>query len=325
MITIRGLKKNYGEKVILDIPKQDFKREGIYCIFGPNGAGKTTFLNILSFLDKPSSGTILCCGKPLFSIRQKIGYLREDPLLFNGSILSNINLGLKLRKIKDKNRVYKICEELGIEKIKDKSSDEVSYGELKRAALARAIVFEPEILLLDEPTANIDFSSIKIIEELLKRINKEKKTTIIFSTHDLSSGYRLTDDVLSIISGKIENGGGKNLFPCILPKGEGLKEAMISNDVGIWVVTEQEGKAHILIDPKAIVVSKEHLISSCRNSLYGRVIALSEIKKDMVSIAVDIKGLIFYAIITPRSVSELSIILGTSIYLSFKASEVRSI
>ncbi|MEW6680405.1 MAG: ATP-binding cassette domain-containing protein [bacterium] len=320
MITIRELKKNYGEKTILEIPKQDFEKERIYCIFGPNGAGKTTLLNLLSFLDKPSSGTIEFKGE-----RRNIGYLRQDPLLFQRSIFSNIELGLKIRKIRDKNRVYEIMDELSIEKIKDKKPDEISYGELKRVALARAIVFEPEVLLLDEPTANIDPTSIKIIEGLIKRINKEKRTTIIFSTHNISSGYRVTDDILSIVSGRIENGGIKNLFPCIFPKGKGLKQAMIKDDVGIWVITEDEGKGHILIEETAIVVSKEPLISSCRNSLKGRVIKLEEIKKDMVSLGVDVLGLTFYATITLTSVSLLSITLGSSLYLSFKASEVRVI
>lgn len=321
MITIRDLKKHYEEKTILDIPAQDFERERIYCIFGPNGAGKTTLLNILSCVDKPSSGVILSDGKPLK--RKNIGYLRQDPLLFNGSIFSNIELPLKIRKIGDKNRVYEIMNELGIEKIKDKKACETSYGELKRAALARAIVFEPEILLLDEPTANIDPASIKIIEGLIKRINKTNKTTIILTTHDLLSGYRLTDDVLSIIKGKIENGGMKNLFPCVFPKDEGLKQAKINDDIGIWVITEQEGNGHILIEETAIVVSKEPLVSSCRNSLRGRVVGLSEVKKDRVEIAVDVSSVIFYSIITPLSVSLLSITLGSSVYLSFKASEVK--
>lgn len=166
-------------------------------VMGPSGSGKTTLLNVLSTIDKPTSGRIEVNGtdpgrlknKPLALFRRRqLGFVFQDfNLLETLSIQENIVLPLVLERMKPadiERRVKEIADVLGIASILHKRTYEVSGGQQQRAAIARAIIHEPAIVLADEPTGNLDSKAAKDAMESLKRLNEERATTILMVTHD---------------------------------------------------------------------------------------------------------------------------------------------
>ncbi len=212
-ITIKDLKKYYSEKLVLDIEKLTIEKGKITGIIGPNGSGKSTLLNILAGLDKEYSGIIKYDNYYLNKdIYNKMTLVTQKPYLFKRKVFENIEYPLKIRKVKKKNRKVKtmdIIKQLEIEELKDKKAHLLSGGESQKVSLARALVFAPELLLLDEPTSNIDPESIKIMEREIVRYNKENKGTVLIVTHNIAQSERICDKVLYLEKGKV---GFKNGF-----------------------------------------------------------------------------------------------------------------
>lgn len=179
---------------------------------GPNGSGKTTLLRILSGLDKPDKGEILFKGKSVinnyynFQIYPQLTFLPSIPYLFKGSVIDNITYGLKLRKISKKEikeRVDKICERLKIDNLLEKDAKKLSSGEAQIIALIRSLVLFPKLLLLDEPTSNLDVEKAKLLEEVILEYKKEYKITLPWSTHNIFQAQKLADDIFYLWKGEI--------------------------------------------------------------------------------------------------------------------------
>jgi tungstate transport system ATP-binding protein len=204
MVRIEGLKKWYGERCVLDIPSFSFEKGGVYTIFGPNGAGKTTLLNILGLLEEPSAGKVFF-GKEQVNTssilaRRRISHLFQDPFLFSGTVFFNVNFGLWVRRKRDRDKVLSVLDEVGMRGFENRDVKTLSGGEAKRVALARCLVTEPELLLLDEPEANIDPESLKMIEELIRKRNRERGVTVISTTTNPFA----KENLLSLIDGMIK-------------------------------------------------------------------------------------------------------------------------
>lgn len=204
---IKDLKKTYGDKTVLNIEELIVEEGKITGITGPNGSGKSTLMNIISGLDKEHEGGIYYNGAPLNrNIALNMTYVFQKPYLFRRSVYDNIAYPLKLRKeSKDKevSQVSEITKRLGIEDLIDKKGHLLSGGESQKVALARALVFKPKLLLLDEPTSNIDPEYIKVMEREILRFHKETKSTIIIVTHNLDQSQRLCDNNIYIQDGKV--------------------------------------------------------------------------------------------------------------------------
>ena len=219
---IRNLKKVHGNTTILDIPSLDIQKEEVYTLIGPNGAGKTTLLNSLAFLDLPSSGEIEFLGntvqfnqRSLHVLRQKVVQVDQYPILFTGTVRKNVEYGLYVRKVEKKKRqkiVEEVLEMVGMHTFIDADAQTLSGGETKRVALARALAIEPEVLLCDEPTANVDVENQKIIIDILKICNSEKKVSLIFATHSLSEASRFADHTIELRNGRLAAGTKTNVF-----------------------------------------------------------------------------------------------------------------
>ncbi|EGL82551.1 ABC transporter related protein [Caldalkalibacillus thermarum TA2.A1] len=166
-------------------------------VMGPSGSGKTTLLNILATLDEPTSGEIEINGTNIKAIkrhqlaifrRRELGFIFQDyNLLDTLTVKENIILPLVLDGIKQnemERRVEDIARFLGIEGILDKRPYEVSGGQQQRAAVARAIIHQPSVILADEPTGNLDSKSSKQVMEALQALNAERRATIMMVTHD---------------------------------------------------------------------------------------------------------------------------------------------
>lgn len=206
ILKISNLNKVYGKKVLFNaLNNISFNIDGgeFVGIMGPSGSGKTTLLNIISTVDKPTSGDILIKGNNPLGLkgeelalfrRRELGFVFQDfNLLDTLTVGENIILPLTLDGVPigmQDMKLKKIAEILGIEKLLDKRTFEISGGECQRTAIARALIHNPSILLADEPTGNLDSKASKTVMELFVEINKAEKVTTMMVTHDpLAASY----------------------------------------------------------------------------------------------------------------------------------------
>jgi len=212
------LKKVYSstsQKIIalkeIDI---EIKKGEFVTIMGPSGAGKTTFLNLIGCLDRPTSGKldILGCDPTKFNEEKlsriradKIGFVFEDFFLISFlNALENVQLPLIFaRNYKNNNRPRDLLKRVGLDHRLTHFPNELSGGELQRVAVARALANNPEILLADEPTGNLDTKNAQELFSLFRNLNREEGLTIVVATHNVKLGYS-ADRVIHLNDGKIE-------------------------------------------------------------------------------------------------------------------------
>lgn len=222
LYSIRNLRKVHGKTTILDIDNLEIQAGKVYTLIGPNGAGKTTLLNILAFLDLPSAGDLFFQGEKvqyhpriLRRLRQKVVQVDQYPILFTGTVAKNVEYGLRIRKVERGRRldmVKQVLAQVGMSRFHDADARTLSGGETKRVALARALVVEPEVLICDEPTANVDAENQKIILDILKNYNGKKRISLIFATHSLSDANRLADQTIVLQNGSLASNRRTNVF-----------------------------------------------------------------------------------------------------------------
>lgn len=206
-VSVNNFKKYYSKKLILDIDNLIIEKGRITGLIGPNGSGKSTLLNIISGLDNEFLGTIKYDSKSIDKYTYKyITLVSQKPYLLKRKVYENIEYPLKIRKEtkeKMKQKVNNIIKRFEIEDLKDKKANLLSGGESQKVSLARALVFEPKLLLLDEPTSNIDPESVKIMEREILRFNEETKGTVLIVTHNIEQSKRLCDNIIYLENGKV--------------------------------------------------------------------------------------------------------------------------
>jgi tungstate transport system ATP-binding protein len=205
-VTIEKLRKSYGKRQVLTIDKLEFNAGELTALWGPNGVGKSTLLKIIAGLDFEYEGTVLYDGKPFDDeIKKDITLVFQKPYMLNTTVQKNIMYPLKLRGQNTKECLKKtldIAQKLGIEQLLSRRATQLSGGETQKVALARSMVFEPKLLILDEATAGVDIHTISKIEEALVDFNREKNATIIFSTHNKEQAKRLSQSVTELFDGR---------------------------------------------------------------------------------------------------------------------------
>ncbi len=213
MIEIKNLTKKFGENTILNQISFSVKKGEILGFLGPNGAGKTTTMKIITSFWLPTDGDVIIDGISVkddsLKTKSKIGYLPENVPLYDDMLvyeyLRFIGETRGLSKEEVKSRLKEVVEICGLKKVIKRPIDELSKGYRQRVGLAQAIIHNPEVLILDEPTTGLDPNQIVEIRDLIKKIGKEK--TVIFSTHILSEVSATCDRVLIINNGKIVGEG----------------------------------------------------------------------------------------------------------------------
>ncbi len=185
---------------------------GIYTLSGPNGAGKSTLLHILALLTPPTRGKIVFTGAPviwngrsLARQRASVTLVHQSPFLFDGSVYQNVAFGLKVRGIRGREqhrRVEKALAAVGLTGFEHRLARELSGGEAQRVAVARALAIEPQVLLLDEPTANIDRPHIAAFEQLIASL-PQQGTLVVIATHDPGQATRLGSQQLQMLDGRL--------------------------------------------------------------------------------------------------------------------------
>ena len=174
-------------------------------VLGPNGAGKSLLLRLCHGLLRPSSGSIRWHGLDVHAARRYQAMVFQRPILLRRTVAANISYALRLRGMPWRQRrtaVHEALQQAGLGELGGRSARQLSGGEQQRLALARARVLKPQVLLLDEPTANLDPAATKAVETLLAQISASG-TRIIMTTHDLGQARRLADAVLFLHRGRL--------------------------------------------------------------------------------------------------------------------------
>ena len=207
---LRNVTKSRGEEYTLNIPQLDVLHGEVLGLLGPTGAGKSTLLSLLAALEETTSGLIRFEGssdlstKLALTTRRRIAMVHQNPLMLSGTVRYNIEYGLRLRKRrKYEERVNKMLGELELTKFAAQSARTLSGGQVQLVALARALVTEPDILLLDEPTAHLDPAHVGLAEQVIRRYREDHATTIVWATHNLFQTRRVADRAALLFNGEL--------------------------------------------------------------------------------------------------------------------------
>ncbi|MCP3745585.1 ABC transporter ATP-binding protein [Paenibacillus sp. A3M_27_13] len=208
IIETKKLRKQFGGSVAVDDISLHVERGSIYGFLGENGAGKTTTIRMLMRLIEPTSGEVFLFGERLEknypSIFSKIGTIIETPGLYeNLSARDNLRICCMYMGVQDNGRIERTLTTVGLEHTGKKKFKDFSLGMKQRLGIARALVHDPELLILDEPTNGLDPSGIKEIRQLLKRLCEENGKTILISSHILSEIQQLATHIGIIHNGKL--------------------------------------------------------------------------------------------------------------------------
>ena len=215
-----GLRRSYGGKTAVDVGHIELAEGELLAVFGPNGAGKSTLLRLLSMLEKPDAGRVTFRGvsgrAAERALRAASAVVFQRAHFWRDSVEYNVGLGLALRGIsrsETRERSRDVCEQLGISHFLPAHVSELSGGEAQRVALARALVLDPEILFLDEPTANLDTDARLDLRDDLERVARERATSVLLITHDRNEAFHLADRVAVIRDGRlIQTGTPKEIY-----------------------------------------------------------------------------------------------------------------
>lgn len=208
LFTLRELRHVYGSRTVLSLDALDIMRGEVLAIVGPSGAGKSTLLRLLNFLEAPTGGTLTFDGAqvpaqpPLATVR-RVTTVFQRPVLLDRSVRENVAFGLGLRGQPADGRVDRALAEVGLTELARAQARKLSGGEMQRAALARALVIEPDVLLLDEPTANLDPYNVGLIEGIIASQNRDRGTTLVLVTHNIFQARRLAHRVALLWDGRL--------------------------------------------------------------------------------------------------------------------------
>ena len=334
----------------LDIPSQ-----GVTALFGLSGSGKSSLINLVSGLINPDEGVISLNDRELFNsaenvcvpINQRnIGYVFQDARLFpHYTVNGNLRYGMKNTS---KDEFNYIVELLGIGHLLKRYPITLSGGEKQRVAIGRALLTDPEILLMDEPLSALDLPRKRELMNYLERLSKEINIPILYVTHSLDELLRLAERVVLLTNGKVEAYDVlENIWesPLFLPwKQENEQSAVLSlpvfmhnpsykmtalsiGDQNIWinqVEAQINEKVRICIHSSDVSISLNKVEqSSIRNTLYGRIVKVLELE-NRVDLKLDIGGKHLWASISKWSFHDLALQVGQLVYAQIKAISVMS-
>jgi len=354
LIETVDLCQRFGERETLKNINLRVDRGEVFALIGPTGSGKTTLLRLIDLLDVPASGKIRFdgtdvteSGRRRFEARRRMSFVLQKPTVFNTSVYDNVACGLKWRgagRSSIRDRVGAILDMVRLSAEKNRDARTLSGGEVQRVAIARAIATEPEVLLLDEPTANLDPVSISGIEELIRDIIQQYNTTIIMATHDMPQGQRLADRVGLLLDGEIQQTGDwREVFS--YPQNREVADFVgVENTIGGVIVSSEDRvvtidtgnnaleaitdystgeEVYACIRPEDVTLSLSRASTSARNVFAGEVSRLVT-TGPLTRVEIDC-GFPLVALVTRRSAEELGLEEGKQVYSSFKATGVHVI
>ena len=221
LYSLENITMQYGKRTVLNIGQLQVHPGELLTIVGPSGAGKSTLLRLLGLLEAPTNGT---CTLHLdgtdydhrtapIDIRRQIAMVFQNPHLLSRRVRANVAYSLRVRGNRNGTvRINDMLERVAMLKLQNAHPQQLSGGELQRVALARALIIEPNILLLDEPTANLDPYNVRLIEDLLQEQRQQHQTTVILITHNIFQAKRLADRVAFLFEGELIEVASSDVF-----------------------------------------------------------------------------------------------------------------
>ena len=210
ILRLEDIQHRYGSRVVLRVPALSIRPGEIFAVVGPSGAGKSTLLRLMNFLEKPSQGSVFFHGRAWtpntlpIELRRRMTTVFQQPLLLNASVCRNVAYGLRVRGSRNgRAAIQQALEEVRLAHLADHPAHTLSGGEAQRVSLARALVLNPELLFLDEPTANLDPGNVRLIEEIIRKVNRERDATVVMVTHNVWQARRLAHRVALLYEGEI--------------------------------------------------------------------------------------------------------------------------
>jgi len=346
LLEVRDIEKSFGPIKALQDANLKILRGKITALLGPSGSGKTTLLRIFAGLESPTKGAILYENSLITNsnrhlLRQKATMVFQKSVFFDTTVFKNVAYGLKLRgysKDEIKARVRKALDLVKLGGCEQRWAKKLSGGEQQRVSLARALVLNTELLLLDEPTVNIDPKNVSIIEETILRVNREYKATIALATHNMFQAEAISERVALLLEGTVRQEGAnqeifgasnrylasfarlENVFSGISRIKAGISMIDVGHNLKIQASFRRSGETTLYVRPEDIIVSTDPLSSSARNVFKGRILGVSDFGS-VVKLRVD-AGEEFVVQITKTSFSEMQLNVGSTVFLTFKASSV---
>ena len=350
VLGLRDVRRRYADGFALDVASLDVVAGEVLGVIGPNGAGKSTLLRILGLLERPDEGRVLVDGRLVdardaLAERRRVATVFQEPLLADASVTDNVTLGLRFRGVpaaRAEPRVRSWLERLGIDTLAGRMARTLSGGEARRVALARALVLEPQVLLVDEPFVGVDAPTRGALVEDLAAILRADRVTTVLVTHERGEAQALADRVAVLMDGRVRQ----------LDETARVFYAPVSEDVARFVgvetlvsgrvvgradgVTAVEAGGRVLevaaaatlgaqvrvgIRPEDVTLAAAdgaRVVSSARNTLDGTVVRVSA-STYATHVTVDV-GFPLVAAVTPRSVDELGLRPGVRVRAVFKAS-----
>ena len=332
LFEVRGLGAAFDGCPVLAIDGLRIAEGGVTVLVGENGSGKTTLLRLLNGLLEPARGEILFRGHPIAgegraALRARTVMVHQQPLVFRGTVAQNVGYGLRIRGVaRDEiaGRVAAALEQVGLPGFAPRRAAALSGGETQRVCLARALALAPAVLLLDEPTANVDPDSRAVVERVI-RDRARSGVSVVMSTHVMETAYRLSDTLLRLEGGKIAE-VDENVVKGALARSDDRFAYFqpAGAPAGAEILCPvREGEASVAVIPmNELLLSREPLESSARNRLRGTVKAVEARGAGLLRVTVDC-GVVLKALVTPSAAAEVGIAAGHPVVVTFKASAVR--
>jgi molybdopterin-binding protein len=338
-MVLRGVSKKFDKIEALRDVSFEIERGEVFAILGPNGSGKSTLMRILASLEEPSSGELLLDGAST-DWRRRVTLVFQRTVILRGSVHDNVAYGLRQRdssKEEIDEKVVKALRLMGLEYLAARRAKSLSGGERQRLSIARAIVLETDLLLLDEPTVNLDPESLEIVKRFIMSQRDRPESTIVIATHDIAKVRELSDRVLLLSEGKMVEIGAtqdlminqssemarftrtENVFTGNSTIVKGVSHIDVDGAMIVGAFSAQ-GETTIRVRPEDIIVSRSVMRSSARNNLLGKIVGVEE-HNSIIRLKVD-AGVDFNIQITRRSLEEMRLNVGQEVYLTFKASSV---
>jgi tungstate transport system ATP-binding protein len=342
------LSKEYEGRPILREMTVTIEEGESFALIGPTGSGKTTLIRLLDLLLFPTAGRIHFKGinvtndkQARLEARRRMSYVQQKPVVFNMNVYDSIACGLKWRHEKSdliKRKVDNALELVDMSDYKTRNAKTLSGGETQRVAIARALVTEPEIIFLDEPTANLDPISTLKVEQVMHDVIREKQMAIIMATHDMVQGQQLANSIGVLLDGELmqigspseifsspesqkvaEFVGIENLLPGKVIEHEDSLLAIDVSGSRIQAVSDHligDDDVYVLIRPEDIIFSLSKNVTSARNLFRGAITRLTPVGA-LMRLEIDC-GFPLLGLVTRSSASDLELEIGKNIFASFK-------
>ena len=344
MISLSNICKDLGEFVLRDV-SLEIEQGEYFMILGPTGSGKTILLETIAGVYRPDSGRILLNGVDVTFLpprERNVGMVYQDYMLFpHLTVEQNIAFGLRFMKTAPadgKGSVRRLAELLGVDALLHRYPGTLSGGEQQRTAIARALIVEPDVLLLDEPLSALDARTREKLRDELLRLHRLTRTTIVHVTHGFDEAFLLGSRMAIMNQGRVEQVGeptevfrrpGSRFAAEFLGMGNLFKgDSVVENGISRVRIEETElvsavhlpGRVHASVRPEHILLSLAPFESSARNAFSGPIRRILD-NGTTLQVTVDI-GVPMTAALTRRSFEDMALTEGKTVHLTFKAADV---